>query len=527
VESVTPLTDDGEPKLGMLVTDGSRIYFNEGTTGSYTIAQVAVTGGQTARVETRLAEPWILGLAPDSSALLALFGDGPTNPLWSIPLPAGEPRYLDAGEVVFATYFPDGRLLLLKGQGDLYVADNDGSNQRKLVSVAGNVLPSVSPDGKHIVVTADNHSLAEIAADGTGFRTIVTTVPPDSLGLASWSPDGKYLVFKMQRGRASDIWALPMHTGLFHRSQEPIRLTNGPLFYSLACPSRDGKQIFAYGTKRRGELVRYDMQSHQFVPFLSGISAFDPKFSRDGQWVAYTSYPDHTLWRSRSDGGERMQLTYPPMEVGLFSISLDGTKVAFGTSHGETYVVSMAGGLPARIVDKNSEGGAFSPDGNILVGTAWTDAHAGEQARPYLETFDLRTGKLSIVPSSQGMFGVMWITQDSIIAATHDLTKDLTKFVTFDFKTQKWSDLIAGNFVNWNLSPDGKYFYFTTGGALPKVQRLRFADRKIETIASLKDLRRVVDTLEGTQVNVAPDGSPVFTRDIGTQEIYALNVRWP
>ena len=36
------------------------------------------------------------------------------------------------------------------------------------------------------------------------------------------------------------------------------------------CPSRDGKQIFAIGTKRRGELVRYDMQSHQFVPFLSG-----------------------------------------------------------------------------------------------------------------------------------------------------------------------------------------------------------------------------------------------------------------
>jgi hypothetical protein len=81
--------------------------------------------------------------------------------------------------------------------------------------------------------------------------------------------------------------------------------------------------------------------------------------------------------------------------------------------------------------------------------------------------------------------------------------------------------------VNWNLSPDGKYFYFTTGGAESKVQRLRFADRKIETIASLKDLRRVVDTLEGTRVNVAPDGSPVFTRDIGTQEIYALNVRWP
>jgi hypothetical protein len=30
-----------------------------------------------------------------------------------------------------------------------------------------------------------------------------------------------------------------------------------------------------------------------------------------------------------------------------------------------------------------------------------------------------------------------------------------------------------------------------------------------------------------TQINVAPDGSPIFTRDTGYQEIYALNVRWP
>jgi hypothetical protein len=50
----------------------------------------------------------------------------------------------------------------------------------------------------------------------------------------------------------------------------------------------------------------------------------------------------------------------------------------------------------------------------------------------------------------------------------------------------------------------------------------------VETLASLKDLRRFVDLVEaGTQISVAPDGSPVFTRDIGSQEIYALSVKWP
>ena len=42
-------------------------------------------------------------------------------------------------------------------------------------------------------------------------------------------------------------------------------------------------------------------------------------------------------------------------------------------------------------------------------------------------------------------------------------------------------------------SPDGKYLYFTTGGAEPKAMRIRFADQQVETITSLKDLHRVVN----------------------------------
>jgi hypothetical protein len=44
----------------------------------------------------------------------------------------------------------------------------------------------------------------------------------------------------------------------------------------------------------RGELVRYDSRSRQFAAFLSGISAGELDFSRDGKWVAYMSYPEHT-----------------------------------------------------------------------------------------------------------------------------------------------------------------------------------------------------------------------------------------
>jgi hypothetical protein len=87
---------------------------------------------------------------------------------------------------------------------------------------------------------------------------------------------------------------------------------------------------------------------------------------------------------------------------------------------------------------------------------------------------------------------------------------------------------VSADVVNWATSPDFKYLYFTTGGKEPMAMRIRLADHKVETITSLKDLRRVSDWEESnTQISVAPDGSAVFTRDIGTQEVYALSVKWP
>jgi eukaryotic-like serine/threonine-protein kinase len=527
VESIVQLTDDGEPKDGRLVSDGPRVYFNEGATRSWKIAEVSAAGGRTALLDTGLVDPLIAGMAPDGSALLAEVGTRRAAALWMTPLPAGEPRRVGIAKSQDADFLPDGRILFAFAN-DLYVCDRDGSNSRKLVSAAGAVWwPSVSPDGKRIVFTlhvGGRRSLVEVGADGTGLRSILNAAQGAGICCSAWSPDQKYVVYVSSPNAASDLWALPMGTGLFHRSREPIRLTTGALSFRSPVLSRDGKQIFAIGAKQRGELVRYDVSSRQFLPFLPGVSALGPTFSKDGKWVAYTSYPDHTLWRSRSDGSERVQLTYPPMEVGWPFISPDGTRVAFTTSLDEIYVISMDGGPAQKIVEKGSCAANWSPDGNLLVMTSWVDAPVGEKTRWYSQIFDFRTGKASVVPSSQGTLGVAWVTQDTLVAAM----ETFKEFRIFDFHTQKWTDLATGDFVNWAVTRDGKYFVYATGGAEPKVERLRFADRQTETIASLKDLRRVVDSVEGgTEVSVAPDGSPIFTRDIGSQEIYALNVRWP
>ena len=57
---------------------------------------------------------------------------------------------------------------------------------------------------------------------------------------------------------------------------------------------------------------------------------------------------------------------------------------------------------------------------------------------------------------------------------------------------------------------------------------MRMADRRVEEVASLGDFRAVDDPYLGnTQLSVTQDYSVILTRDIGTQEVYALAVKWP
>ena len=77
------------------------------------------------------------------------------------------------------------------------------------------------------------------------------------------------------------------------------------------------------------------------------------------------------------------------------------------------------------------------------------------------------------------------------------------------------------------MSPDGRYLYCTTAGNEPKALRIRIADHSVENIVSLKNFRYTSDPDEGIDIGITPDGSALLTRDVGTQEVYSLTVKWP
>lgn len=544
VEGVRQLTEDGEPKLsndgGALVTDGLRVYFREGSSVYPKVVQVSVNGGQTAPVPMRFKYADLDDLAPDASSLLVTAGDD-IGGLWRQPLPAGEARSMgfDSNDVRF---FPDGRLIFEDGSS-LYVANSDGSNRRKLADVAGSPFgPSVAPDGRRIrfTVLADNvlYSMWEINSDGTGLHQVQLKNFPQTIGevAGNWSRDSKYFLFQTEHDGRWDLWALPENSGMFRQSAAPVQLTNGPLSYESPVASRDGKQIFAVGSKKRGELIRYDTKSGQFAPYLSGISAVESRVSPDGMWLLYVSYPDRTLWRSRSDGSEQQQLTFPPLMVLYPEISPDASKVAFsGLSSSSglgVYVLNVEGGTPEKVVDMG-HAPAWSPDGNSLAFAAVVPGRHPFDETHWLEIhiIDLLTKQIRVVPTAEDRFGPWWPQPDKLVAAS---TLPTNEPYVFDFKTQKWSRLGEGFQVdNWAPSRDGKYLYLlTSGGDGPKVRRIRASDLRIETVTDIASLRLVSDdSLRGASsggwIGVAADGSPTLTHDVGSDEIYALDVKWP
>lgn len=525
VESVVQLTNDGQAKSGSMETDGTRIYFNEGPSGSHRIAQVSVHGGQTGDLPSNLLNPEVVGLTQDGSDLLVLTGSfvAVRRTMWLVPLPVGEARRLGDTDVTGATLFPDGRLLYAQDSGT-FVAEKDGSSPRKLEGLSKYPFPQISPDGTRLAfhvhdATGDSWTIDEAAGDGTGIHSILKSGAnlPDDVCCSGWTEDGKYLLFLGTTNGRSDIWAYSEENHFLTRAAMPVPLTNGPISYSSFVASRDGKQIFAVGAQLRGELVRYDPKTQEFLPYLGGISAGDPTFSRDGKWMAYLSYPEHTLWRTRVDGSDRLQLTYSPTMVIFPRISPDGTKVAFSDSSGVPYVVSMNGGTPQKLTDYGVAPD-WSPDGNFLATTVYLEGAYRSRV------IDVRNGNVTLVPNSKDTLGPWYATQDTLIA----IASDQSKLVRYNFKTQKWSDILTSpdKFVNWLTSPDGKYFYYSTGGSDPTVFRLRLSDDAVEQVVKLKNVRLANDLDVGPKLNVTPDNSVLVLRDIGTEEVYALSVNW-
>lgn len=314
-------------------------------------------------------------------------------------------------------------------------------------------------------------------------------------------------------------------SALFHREIKPVQLTSSPLVLSNPTPSRDGKKLFAVGYDQRGELMRFDMKSRQFMPFLGGISAEFASFSPDGQWVAYVLYPEETLWRSKLDGTERLQLTNEPAEAGLPHWSPDSKKILVSLysypGPAQISVIPRDGGTQQALLPNDplvQLDAAWSPDGKRLVigGNAIDPSVA-------ILMLDLATGHVETLPGSQGLFSPRWSPDGHYLAG---LTADQTRMVLFNFQEQSWKELVNGSQLGWlEWSRDGHHVYYLEHAGTISIRRIRISDSSVEIVRDLKDFP--LTGVWGNSLTLAPDDSPLLLRNIGTHDVYSLDLKEP
>jgi Tol biopolymer transport system component len=552
VSNYVQLTHDGLPK-SLIGTDGSRLYLGLGVGSSasftfHSIAEMSIAGGEPRKISLMPSPDMVpVGLSPDGSELLVVDGRGapPRGPMWSLPILGGSPRRL--GEIVgeTAAWSPDGKMLAYSNLSDLFVAKADGTEARKLLTVKGDIKNIAwSPDASHLrfdttesAGTLGQQLAWEVSVSGSVAGTDLHRLlagwhdPPDEC-CGKWTADGKYFVFQSK----SQIWALPgkgsfLHAELFRSEPKPIALTSSPLSLSAPLPSRDGKKLFVIGQTYRGELMRYDAKSGQFSSFLGGISAEYVAFSKDGQWVTYVSYREGSLWRSRVDGSDRLQLTFPPMYPVLPRWSPDGKKIVFfefasgADKPGKIYEVSADGGSPRALMPDDQRQQLdpnWSPDGSKIV-----FSNESNDPSSAIHVLDVASGKVSDLPGSQGLYSPRWSPDGRYVSA---FSADSMRLLIFDFQNQdfqnqKWTELANGSLSWLNWSHDGRYVYVLDYRGKNAVVRIRISDRKTEQVA---DLRNFSTTGRyGGCLALAPDDSPLLLRDTGTQDVYSVDWEAP
>lgn len=516
------------------VTDGMRIYFDEASRG---IAQVSTKGGEVSYLGSALlGRPGTRQVSIDGSELLAVdWGEGWNNLFWVVPLPSGPARRIP-GTFAELTFLPGSNRIVysrVPERNRLFTANLDGSEAHSFMSLRGErFYPFViSPNGKIVRFPTVDGQMWEGASDGGGLRRFFPE-HEQKMCCGNWSADGRLYVFASLDGDGYNLWAVnESGWSLYPFRSRPVQLTSGPISFQFSTPSRDGKQIFAVGESLRGELSVYDSKSDQFQSYFKGISAGLTDFSRDGQWVTYVTHPQGMLWRSRVDGSERLQLTFPPMgPIGVPKWSPDGRFIAFCDMGEERkiYLVSADGGSPLLLLSGDFWpcDPTWSPDGkSIAYGGAHISSTPGG-VRSEVRILDLDTKQSRTIPGSKGLFSPRWSPDGRYLAAVSD---DNERVFLYTFETGGWKQLplqeSRSGGVGWPAwSHDSRHLYVDNESG---VYKFRIPDGGAELVASVVGVELLCPaSVVGDWFGLTPDDRILVLRDRGIDELYALDLEY-
>jgi Tol biopolymer transport system component len=225
-------------------------------------------------------------------------------------------------------------------QFQLFTIHPDGSGGKQITHGDSVLNPDWSPDGKSIVFEIDRKNTAAIATMTAGGGAAQILTPKGFQGQPSFSPDGKSIVYERDIKEGNNgVWRMGSDgKGLRRVTRSPFGCCDtDPNF------SPDGRLITFVRIKSDGKLqalfsVHPDGSGlRQLTPYSWEV-AIKHDWSPDGKLIVLTTNADFVR---------------PAESANLVTIHPDGT--------GETELTRFKGGT------KNAFAGSFSPDGKQIV----------------------------------------------------------------------------------------------------------------------------------------------------------------
>jgi DNA-binding winged helix-turn-helix (wHTH) protein/WD40 repeat protein len=525
VERVVPLTNDATNKNLPLFSDGTRVWYSDGQD----IWSVATSGGEPRRVTlpfTPDRELALTGYSHIQQQILLSYLAKTVYELWLMG-PEGEtPRKIcEIEPPLTVALAPEAERLALGLSDGIYI-QSIATGKRKRIRPMKWVGPSTlwwQPPGHGIGFLDIPGERSKTRAwkvndDGTHAQRVVPEQERGQ-GAGAWSTDGKRFFYWCLDG---EIF-VRVQAGILGWLRKPVvtRLTaSGQLRGQPAVDPANPRRLYAVGSTRRGETVRYDRKARKWVSFLEGFSGEDIDRSPDGQWMVYVTFPGAQLRKCKIDGSGDVLLA-PGVYALNPSWSPDGNRIAFpGRPAGSNedlklWLVSADGGdaAPYRPVIASGYDTTWSKDGkSILLGQYQAVNSPGESR---IKILHLETGTLETIPGGERLFSPHWSPDERQILAVS--LNDYHLYI-FDTVKRQWRELIKRpiRFPKW--SSDGKYIYT---GWREYAFRVEVATGHSEEIAHM-DFRRIGNV--GRWVGWTEEWEPLTLRNFSSTQVYRIDL---
>jgi Tol biopolymer transport system component len=303
---------------------------------------------------------------PTPSATMASGGALPGN---AVDLTQGRPSFHFQ-----ATPGPGGRIAFARvvdGLGNIFVADSNGANARRISSGIWDYAPRLSPDGRWVAFGSETNSfdVLLVSADSGETRPLAATGAREDL--IDWLPDGSGVLYTKNTGLRVELWIATIdgkQSALVARDGN-VNGTVSPdgkwLAYDVAAKGKRTLWLYDFATAKNRQLTT---EGYEAIVQAHGI------WSPDSRRIVYQSTRSGTadIWSIDVNTGATRQLTTDVRDDLWPKYSPDGSRVAFVSNRGgqvDLWVVPDSGGDAVRITDDRAQEAGFewALDGRSLL----------------------------------------------------------------------------------------------------------------------------------------------------------------